>query len=328
MNTALLLALTLLQTEPPAQAAGSPASVEAAASAPAPESPEVKPDAPATVEKVEPPAASTPVPAAPEVKPDASAAVEQAEPPAAVQPAAPAPVEPAAAAAQATPAASAEAPQAAPAEPPPPVLAVPVEVAPALAPAAAPSAAPSESSARRWEARPRRKRMAPFGLSIDAGFPDAAGVSAVFRPWYWIRLEAGGTTTYYASHGYRVGVSLVAFKFPLTPALTLNYGQAFEANWNGAYERFATPNPDLQPVLQKFGYRYVDAHFGLEMGAPSRFVFFLRAGFTQIWTTLHGLNSAAAAAITDADTSVTLSDAKVTFRAPVSVKLGFIVYLF
>jgi hypothetical protein len=226
-------------------------------------------------------------------------------PPAASAPAASAPAASAPAAAQVAPAAPA-----------------PVEAAPVAAatPASECVAGPG------WECV-RKKSPTHWGLTIDGGFPDAAGVAVLYRPWYWLRLEVGGTTTVYASNGVRVGLSLVPFNFPITPALTFNYGRAFEADWNPMLAKFSTPDPDLEPVLRKFGYQYVDAHVGLELGAPRRFVFFIRAGLTQLWTKLHGLTPAATAAIEDSSKSVTISDTKVTMRVP-SVKLGFLIYLF
>ena len=78
-------------------------------------------------------------------------------------------------------------------------------------------------------------------------------------------------------------------------------------------------------MLRKFGYQYVDAHVGLELGSARRFVFFLRAGLTQLWTTVHGLTPAAAAQLDDM--TATVADTKVTARVP-SLKLGFLIYFF
>lgn len=300
-------------SEPAVQAApATEASVPAQAAAPRLEA---APDAPA----------AAPAPAA-----DATAATPQ---PAATPQAAAAPAtEPAAPQAQKAVEGATATAEPLPAAPPAttPVTPPVAEVAPASpvpAPiASSPAPAAGCVAGAGWECV-RKKSPTHWGLTIDGGFPDAAGIGLVYRPWYWLRLEAAGTTTVYASHGYRAGVSLVPFNFPITPALTLNYGRALEANWNNLYAKFATPDPDLEPVLRKFGYQYVDAHLGLEIGAPRRFVFFLRAGLTQLWTQVHGLTPAAEAQITDASTSVTISDTKITMRVP-SVKLGFLLYLF
>jgi hypothetical protein len=197
---------------------------------------------------------------------------------------------------------------------------------PAAPPGAAPAAPAAGCVATEEYECVKKVKPTRWGLTLDGGFPDAAGIAVLYRPWYWLRLEAGGTTTVWASHGVRAGVSLVPFNFPVTPALTFNYGRVFEADWNPLLEKLgSTPDPELAPVLQKFGYQYVDGHVGLELGAPRRFVFFVRAGLTQIWTKVHNLSAAAASQLTDA--SATVSDTKVTARVP-SAKVGFLVYFF
>lgn len=351
MTTALLLTIAFLaanpaaSSKPEASAADAPttaaqpassAPAEAAAAQPAPAAPEdqpataAAPDAggsgaastsPAAIEPapipptLAPPAAveAVPAPTGPEAAEAAASATDTAAP-------APAPAAAAAAAATPTTVPEAAAPQA---------VALPALVEEAASPAApaAAAAAAAECPAVPECQCARPKRPTNWGLTLDGGFPDAAGVGLLYRPWYWLRLEAGGTTTVYASNGYRVGVSLVPFNFAITPALTFNYGRALETDWNPMLQKLGASDPDLEPVLRKFGYQYVDAHLGLELGAPRRFVFFVRAGLTQLWTTVHGLTAAAATAIEDASMSATISDTKITMRVP-SVKFGFLVYFF
>ena len=350
MTTALLLTIAFLAVDPaasskpeasaadaPTTAAqpGSSAPADAAAAQPAPAAPEDQ----------------SPTAAAPDAGGSGAASTSPAPSPAATEPA-PAPAVPAPAAVEAPPAPPAAevaeaaasatdavapppaAPAAVPAAAAPPPEAPPAVAPPALVEQVASPAAPAAAAAAAAEcpavpecrcARP--KRPTNWGLTLDGGFPDAAGVGLLYRPWYWLRLEAGGTTTVYASNGYRVGVSLVPFNFAITPALTFNYGRALETDWNPMLQKLGASDPDLEPVLRKFGYQYVDAHLGLELGAPRRFVFFVRAGLTQLWTTVHGLTAAAATAIEDASMSATISDTKITMRVP-SVKFGFLVYFF
>ena len=221
------------------------------------------------------------------------------------------------------------APAAAAVEPltlPPPDL--PAEAATLAAPAAAFSAAeaaPEEGCAAAQEcecAKPRKNALGP-----DAGrrLPGLRRHRHPLAPLVLAAARGRRTTTVFASHGYRAGVSLVPFYFPVTPTLTFNYGRAFESDWVELYGKFATPDPDLEPVLRKFGYQYVDAHVGLELGSARRFGFFLRAGLTQLWTTVHGLTPAAAAQLDDM--TATVADTKVTARVP-SLKLGFLIYFF
>jgi hypothetical protein len=331
---ALLLALSLLQAAPAATAptsatheagAAQPAAASAATAAPG-----AAPAQPAAANGGSTPAAPKPEPAAAPAAPPAPPATPVVAAPTGEP--APAPV-----AAPATPAAAD--PAALPTPPAPPALETaeplpeppPAETAAIAGPAAAYSAAdatPAGGCPAVQECEcSKPKKPTRWGMTLDGGFPDAAGLGLVWRPWYWLRLEAGGTTTVYASHGYRAGVSLVPFDFPITPALTFNYGRALETDWNPMLAKFGSSNSDLEPVLRKFGYQYVDAHVGLELGAPRRFVFFVRVGLTQLWTQVHGLTSAAAAQITDATTSATISDSKITMRIP-SAKLGFLIYFF
>lgn len=346
MTTAVLVALALLQVDP---AGASPAStVPAIPSAPAASDPAPAPaasdPAPTSATVEAPPAAepaASPAVAVPVAAPPAAPAEAPAATPAAPTPASAVVETPAATAETQPPAADAGVAAPAPAAPPPgetpsvapAEVAAPASVAPAAEPTApaepSPATVPVEELAVEAdvpeEDEDDEDALPRWGLTIDGGFPDFAGLAVLYRPWYWLRLEAGGTTTVYASHGYRAGVSLVPFHFPITPVLTFNYGRALEADWNPMLERFAEPDPDLEPVLRKFGYQYVDAHLGLEIGAPRRFVFFVRAGLTQMWTTVHGLTAASATALEDAD--ATVADTKITLRIP-SVKVGFLIYLF
>jgi outer membrane biosynthesis protein TonB len=327
-TSALLLALTLL-ADPLAAAdaaanaaapdAGAAAAAPSADAAPAPQSEGAKPSEPPAAiaaPQPEPAPAATASPAAPSTPSTPEAAPPVGEPAAAPQPIA----EPAAA----TP--PAEPPAAEPVASPTPSIAPPEDPSSAaVAAEGAASATPGAAMAPAEENSSGKKKMTRWGLTLDGGFPDAAALAVVWRPWYWLRLEAGGTTTVYASHGYRAGVSLVPFHFPITPAVTFNYGRALEADWNPLLEQVGSPDPDLAPALRKFGYQYVDAHLGIELGAPRRFVFFVRAGLTQIWTTVHGLSTAAASAFSAI--SATVDDTKITLRVP-SAKFGFLIYLF
>jgi hypothetical protein len=361
MTQALLLFLSLLAADPaapapqpeapaavapPVEPPSAPGDAKGAQIAPAPAAPEVAPIGAAP--SAAPPAVSEPAPAAaaaepgtapapaPAIRspPDAATAAAAAAPappesPTAAEPAAAsapgqaAPADPAQAATPAAPSPQSPSPVAPPADP----VAAADAAGVAAGAVAAPVAVAAEAPPAPESPCAKPKRPTRWGLTLDGGFPDAAGVGVLYRPWNWLRLEAGGTTTVYASHGYRVGVSLVPFHFPITPALTLNYGRALEANWNPMLARFGASDPDLEPVLRKFGYQYVDAHLGLEIGAPRRFVFFFRAGLTQLWTTVHGLTDAARSAIDDASRSVTISDTRIAMRVP-SFKLGFLVYFF
>jgi hypothetical protein len=348
---ALLVALSLLAAEPapaatndPAQAEPTPAASKADAAKPdAKKGDAAKPDEKKAEEKKaeekkgDAAAAAEPKPdAAPEKKAEATADAPKggdagpegakAEPPkadAAAQPPGADAAKGGSSAAEAVP----EPPPApaaaagAPATPPPELE--PVPGSPAAALLAAEAAPPAPPPA------PPGKDYPSWGLTIDGGFPDTGGLGLLWRPWHWLRFEGSATTTVYGPYGYRAGVSLVPFLFPITPTLTVNYGRVLEGDWNKlATKAGAKVDPEVQPVLRKLGYQYVDAHVGLELGAPRRFVFFVRAGLSQVWTTLHNLTPMAQSKIKDSSTTVTIADTKLTVRGIPSAKVGFLIYLF
>lgn len=109
-------------------------------------------------------------------------------------------------------------------------------------------------------------RHKTFGMSMDIGVPDGAGLALVVRPKFdWLRL--GGAFTYNGmAPGARVGVTLDPVSFPLAPTLTVEGGHY----WAGT-----VPGVQGSPVV---GYDYANLHFGLEVGSRANFRFFLRGG--------------------------------------------------
>src|SRR5438445_421418 len=78
---------------------------------------------------------------------------------------------------------------------------------------AAPSAAPAA-------------RFPKLGMMADAGLPDGANASLVFRPARWIRMHGGGGYNM-ISGGVRAGVTLLA-PFVVAPSGTLEVGHYFD----------------------------------------------------------------------------------------------------
>lgn len=161
-----------------------------------------------------------------------------------------------------------------------------------------------------------------FGLAMDAGIPDGAGVSAVVRPLEWLRFHAGATSNYFGT-GVRGGVSLVPFYFGVTPALTVEGGHYFNADLSTVVE--AAGIPFGSSLLSDVTYDYVNGHLGVEVGSPRRFVFYLRAGLSALQIQLHSFEEGLRSATQD-DT-IDAQAAKLSVVTP-SAKLGFIVYLF
>ena len=201
--------------------------------------------------------------------------------------------------------------------------AVEVQVAPAAA--AERTTAILEQQAEPSKPKPR---ITHLGMTIDAGLPDGAGASIVYRPWKWLRVRAGGNYNG-VSGGISGGVTLLPpVFFPILPTATIEAGHYFEgdANW---IARLATGNQSTDIAsLKRVSYDYVNGHLGLEFGAQNRFVFYIHGGFTYLHTTINDLqttinqqNSGSGSSTT----TVTVKDPVVNAIVP-SGKLGFLIY--
>lgn len=163
-----------------------------------------------------------------------------------------------------------------------------------------------------------------FGVSLDAGVPDGIGLSGVYRPFYWLRANAGLAYNGFG-YGVRGGFSLAPFYFPITPVLSADVGHFFEANVTTLVQK-ATPDTDLSQAgdaLKHVGYDYASAQVGFEVGSPRRFTFSLRVGYSYLQTTLTGFEAALQSASGDSTIEAKPVKVKVTFP---SAKLGFTLY--
>jgi hypothetical protein len=139
-----------------------------------------------------------------------------------------------------------------------------------------------------WAAAPEVKsqkqdpeRMAPFGLLLDAGIPEGAGLSAAFRPAKAVRLHLGATHNGLRLGG-RAGITLLPKPGGSTPSLTLEVGHAFAGDVARLARRVADPSlPPLQS-MESVGYSYASTHLGFEFGDPRGFMFFVRAGVSWV----------------------------------------------
>jgi hypothetical protein len=123
-----------------------------------------------------------------------------------------------------------------------------------------------------------------LGVLVDVGFPDGAGLSVAYRPYHWLRFQAGAMNNIVGT-GIRAGVSLIPFYFWISPALTLEGGHFFpgDVTW---LARRVLHRPDLSsPLLQHIGYNFGSAQIGIELGSPRRIAFSLRAGISYLKTT-------------------------------------------
>ena len=158
-----------------------------------------------------------------------------------------------------------------------------------------------------------------FGLLVDAGVPGGVGLSGMFRPWSFLRLEAGANWDY-LSFGLRGGVTVIPFEWGITPTLHFEGGHYFPADAS----RFSTDR-GAQIVLQRVPADYLSASLGLELGSQQRFVFFLRMGLSWIWSEADNL--AAAINAESPGTAESSAPAPLLLRVP-TVSVGVLLFLF
>ncbi len=192
-----------------------------------------------------------------------------------------------------------------------------VAMAPAM-PASLGPAAPPEAA--RSVALPARRHHI-LGLQLDAGVPDGASANVLYRPWKYLRLS-GGLLYDYIGYGVRGGVSVLPY-FPVAPSLTLEAGHYFEADANAKVARFAHVDDNLKPMLQRIGYTFVNAQLGLELGHPDWFVFFVRAGISRVWLSVHDAQQA----VSSSSTLTSLADPSIRLGIP-NAKVGFMIFFY
>ncbi len=169
------------------------------------------------------------------------------------------------------------------------------------------------------------KPLPLLGVMMDAGLPDGANASLVFRPLSWLRAHGGGGYNM-ISKGIRAGATLLPFGSG--PSATLEAGHYFDGDANGVAQRFAGSTFSSK-LLERVGYDYANAHLGLDFGSR-RVVFYLHGGMSYIRAQIHNFDSVVASTASEnggngsTEISVT-KDPIVTAWAP-SAKLGLIVY--
>jgi len=216
--------------------------------------------------------------------------------------------------------------------PPPPMPSTVGPVAMAAVPARAAQAAlatvpaastPSASSPASPAPTDAPKRIHHLGVELDAGVPDGAGLSVLYRPWKFARVELGMLYNY-VGFGIRGGVSVVV-PYYIAPSLTFEAGHYFDGNASG---KFSGVPDDVKPMLEQVGYTFISGQLGLEMGHPNWFVFFVRAGISRLWLTVHNVEKAAASKANSSDFTVkSANDLSVRLGIP-NAKVGFMVYFY
>jgi hypothetical protein len=125
------------------------------------------------------------------------------------------------------------------------------------------------------------ERLAPFGLLLDAGLPEGAGLSAAFRPTKTVRLHLGATHNGLRLGG-RAGITLLPKQDGYTPSLTFEVGHTLAGNADKLARRMADTSQPPLLAMERVGYSYASTHLGFELGRPGNFTVFLRAGVSWI----------------------------------------------
>lgn len=204
---------------------------------------------------------------------------------------------------------------------PPPAgdVAVPAAPAPSTDPAAPPAGAALAEPAPSSVFYDGTK----FGFQIDAGAPAGASAALVYRPWSYLRLNAG--VAYDAvAFGVKGGVTLIPFHWGVVPTLSLEAGHFAQGN---VTDVVTITDPVAKELLTNVGFDYASADLGVEFGSQNRFVFYIRAGIAQVWAHVNNLNGALQKVNTGRNTTYHATDPKVDARVP-SARIGFIFYLF
>ncbi len=160
-----------------------------------------------------------------------------------------------------------------------------------------------------------------LGVTVDAGVPDGAAASIVYRPISQFRFHAGATHNMITT-GVRAGVSIVPLRSWFSPTLNVDAGSYAEGDANPLVQMVSGNSELHNDQLERVGYRYANAHLGLEFGRQ-RATFYLHAGGSYIAGKIRNLNAAS-----DGSSSTTVSfttDPDVRLLT-VSAKLGLIIY--
>ncbi len=159
-----------------------------------------------------------------------------------------------------------------------------------------------------------------FGVTVDAGVPDGAAASLVYRPISRLRLHAGATHNFITT-GARAGVTIAPLRTWFSPTLNLDAGAYKEGDANPVIQ-MVTGDPTFHSSpLERVGYRYANAHLGLEFGRE-RATFYLHAGASYISSRLRNLDATAE----DGTTTVTFTEDPEVRLVTVSARIGLIIY--
>jgi hypothetical protein len=162
-----------------------------------------------------------------------------------------------------------------------------------------------------------------FGLQLDAGAPEGAGLMVLFRPFQWLRANAGFAYNVMGA-GIRGGLTLIPFHWGVTPTLNFDLGHYFSGDLN----KFVTASTASQRALYSdAAYDFWSAQIGLEFGSQDGFLFYLRGGIVHIGATVPGSDVGAYLSSSGSTVVTSRGDGQFSALLP-CVSLGFMYYIF
>jgi hypothetical protein len=163
-----------------------------------------------------------------------------------------------------------------------------------------------------------------LGAMLDIGFPDGLMVGAAYRPWPWLRAQAGAGWNA-VSAGIRGGIVIIPFG--TGPSLTLEGGHYFEGDANGIASRIVGSEYENNRAAKQVSYQFVNGHLGVDIG-KEYVTFFIHGGISFAHAKLHNVNDAIGGQtnpLEGTSTSVTVNgDPTIRAWFP-SFKLGLII---
>ena len=161
-----------------------------------------------------------------------------------------------------------------------------------------------------------------FGLMLDAGVPDGATGSLVYRPWSWLRVHGGGGYNL-VSPGVRAGITLAPLPGTTTLTLNLDGGRYFGGDANPLARMITGDETVDVAALRDVGYDYANFHVGFEFGRKFA-TFYLHAGMSYVTGEMK--NASETFSGIDSYTTVEFKgDPRINIWTP-SLRLGLIVY--
>ena len=200
----------------------------------------------------------------------------------------------------------------------------PVETAPPPAPAAAAGIEPAQVPTVEQEPWYSLHKGRKFGVQLDLGGPDGGGLTALFRPYWWLRVNAGLAYNIMGV-GIRGGLTAIPVRWVVTPSVNFDLGHYF----NGDFTKFVTPSNDAErALLQDTAYDFWSAQIGLEFGSEEGFAFYVKGGIAHLSATVPGAE-VSAYMNSKGTTSGTVSAADAHFSALLPCfSLGFTYFIF